>query len=279
MTKNITYYLVEEIIEWYAPNFPINAQTVVALCDLSLIADNPIHGFFAFLEYFRKFDSNKVNARFMYECLENNNIYTMGGAFHVSEILDRQLNICYNAIDSFYISFDSKAKIGEWIKKLCNTGIEYRKKKFSCLCDVMDDSISVNDAQDVFLGIIKEIGLAIELNSGNNFKIPKSLRAEDFFQLIALEEYTTEKIDEANGKFHPCNLKRFCETFVRNDTISVGYGTRSLRCVQPKNLKKIDLVTRSVVNDTCNRPLQRDRYNNLFPFTYVCRNIDAINKC
>ena len=75
-------------------------------------------------------------------------------------------------------------------------------------------------------------------------------------------------------------LKDFCKTFVRNDTISVGYGIRNLKSVRLGDLKEADLnsISNSVVNETCNDPMQRDIYNNLCPFTYVRRNIQQINK-
>lgn len=277
--KNITYRLVEEIVEWYAPYFPVKEQTIVALCDLSLMADNPLQGFFELLKYFKKVNSNKINSKFMFECIENEKIFTLQGFFYISEILERQLDICYNAIDSFYISFDCKAEIGEWIKELCCKGINYRKRFFSFLCDIMDENISTSEAQNIFFGIIKEIGFAIEFDSKNNFIIPRSLKPEDFVQLIALEEYTLKKIDELNGLSSPCRLKKFCESYVRNKSISAGDSIRSLKAVSLQNFKKmdIDLKNSSVVNDSCIEPLKRNINEKLCPFTYICRNINAMN--
>lgn len=280
VSKNVTYYLIEEIIERYSPNFPVNAQTVVALCDIALIADSPIHAFFNFLDYCKQFDSAKINARFMYECIKNEKITCLVDSFNITELLDRQLDVCFKAIDAFYISFDSQAHIRDWIKKICYEGIEFRKKKFSFLCDVMDDSISIFESQIVFFDIVKNLGFTIEMDYDGQIRIPKGIAIADFVQLIALEEYTMKITEEKNGKISPCTLKKFCEIFVRNDTISVGYGTRSLKVITLDELRgdDIDTISTSVINETCNCPLKRDIYNNLCPFTYVRRNIEQNNQ-
>ena len=111
-------------------------------------------------------------------------------------------------------------------------------------------------------------------------RIPKGIAIADFVQLIALEEYTMKITEEKNGKISPCTLKKFCEIFVRNDTISVGYGTRSLKVITLDELRgdDIDTISTSVINETCNCPLKRDIYNNLCPFTYVRRNIEQNNQ-
>lgn len=280
VSKNVTYYLIEEIIERYSPNFPINAQTAVALCDIALMTDSPVHAFFNFLDYCKQFDREKINARFMYECIENEKIICLEDNFNITELLNRQLDVCFKAIDAFYISFDSNAHIRDWIKKICYEGIEFRKKKFSFLCDVMDDSISVFESQSIFFDIVKKLGFTIEVDCDGQYKIPKDMAITDFIQLIALEEYTMKIIEEKNGKISPCTLKNFCEKFVRNDTISVGYGTRSLKAITLEELgnEDINAISESVINQTCNYPLKRDLYNNLCPFTYIRRNIEQSNQ-
>lgn len=280
VSKNVTYYLIEEIIERYSSNFPINAQTVVALCDISLLSDSPIHTFFNFLDYCKKFDSVKINARFMYECVKTEKITCLVKSFNIIQLLNRQLDICFKAIDAFYIIFDSKAHISDWIKKICYDGIEFRKKKFSFWCDVMDDSISSFESQIIFFDIVKNLGFTIEMDYEGQFKIPKDMEIVDFVQLIALEEYTKKLFEKKNGQMFPCRLRRFCETYVRNDTISIGYKTRNLKVITLDELRgeNINTISKSVINETCEYPLKRDIYNNLCPFTYVRRNIEQNNQ-
>lgn len=279
ISKNVTYYLIEDVIKKYSPDFPVNAQTVVALCDISLIADSPVHAFYSFLAYFKQFDSNKITARFMYESVQKEKIYALVGSFDIIELLERQLNICLNAIDAFYISFDSQAHIRDWIKEICRKGIEFRKNNFSFVCDIMDSNISTLEAQSIFLNIVKNLGFTVERNSDGQFSIPNNITPTDFVKLIALEEYTNKKLEEKSGRSSPCNLRNFCEKYVRNDTISVGYGICSIKTVQTKDLNvNIDSISNPVINDTCYYPMHRDMYNNLCPFTYVRRKIQQMNQ-
>lgn len=278
ISNNITYYLIEEVIKRYSPDFPINVQTVVALCDVSLIADSPIYAFFCFLDYFKQFDSNKITARFMYECVKREKIIGLVGSFHIIELLERQLNICFNAIDAFYISFDPQAHIRDWIKEICHKGIEFRKNKFSFICDIMDSNISIFESQTIFLDIIKYLGFTIEKDCNGQFKIPKNLAPTDVTQLVALEEYVMKILEEKNGRLSSCTLKDFCEIYVRNDTTLVGYGIRNLKTITLEKSVDINMLGKSVVNESCNCPMQRDMYNNLCPFTYVRRNIQHINQ-
>lgn len=280
VSKNVTYYLIEEVIKRYSPDFPVNAQTLVALCDIALITDSPIHAFFNFLDYYKQFNSDEITARFMYECVKEEKIIGLVGSFQIMELLEKQLNICFQAIDAFYISFDSQAHIRDWIKEICRKGIEFRKNNFSFMCDIMDSNISIFESQNIFMNIVKNLGFTIERDRNGQFRIPKNIEPTDFIQLVALEEYTIKIVEEKNGRLSPCMLKDFCKTFVRNDTISVGYGIRNLKSVRLGDLKEADLnsISNSVVNETCNDPMQRDMYNNLCPFTYVRRNIQQINK-
>lgn len=278
--KNVNYYLIEEMIKRYSPDFPVNEQTAVALCDIVLIADFPIHAFFNLLDYFKQFDSDVITARFMYECVKSEKITCLTGSFHIMEILERQLSICFQAIDAFYISFDAKAHIRKWIKETCRKGIEFRKKNFSFICNIMDSNISTLESQNVFFDIVKNLGFTIERDRNGQFKIPKNIAYIDFVQLIALDEYVVKTVEEKNGRFLPCRLKEFCEKFVRNDTISVGYGIRNLKAIIIEDGREVDInsISTSVVNEACNCPLKRDMYNNLCPFTYVKRNIQQMNK-
>lgn len=277
--KNVTYYLLEDVITKYSPNFPVNAQTVVALCDISLIADSPIHAFFSLLDYCKQFESAEINAKFMYECVENEKITCLLGSFRVTELFDRQLDICFKAIDAFYNAFDTKARIKDWIKKICYKGIEFRKNNFSFLCDIMDSNISALKSQSILFNIVKNLGFTIERDCFGQIKLPKDIGYTDFVQLIALEEYTIKIVEKKNEKISPCTLKNFCEEFVRNDTISVGHGIRNLKAISIDELKRenINLISTSVVNENCNYPMERDIYHNLCPFTYVRRNIERAN--
>ncbi len=280
VSKNVTYYLIEEVIKRYSPDFPVNAQTVVALCDIALIADSPIHAFFNFLDYYKQFNSDELTAKFMYECVKREKITGLVGSFQIMELLEKQLIKCYQAIDAFYISFDSQAHIRDWIKEICRKGIEFRKNNFSFMCNIMDSNISIYESQNKFLNIVKELGVTIERDCSGQFRMPNNIAPTDFVQLVALEEYTTKILEEKHGRLSPCMLKKFCKMCVRNDTVSVGYGIRNLKAVKLEDLKMVDInsISKSVVNETCNYPMQRDMYNNLCPFTYVRRNIQQINQ-
>lgn len=280
VSKNVTYYLIEEVIKRYSQDFPVNVQTVVALCDIALTTDSPIHAFFKFLDYYKQFNNDEITAKFMYECVKREKIIGFVGSFQIMELLERQLNVCFQAIDAFYKSFDSQAHIRDWIKEICRKGIELRKNNFSFICDILDSNISIFESQNRFLNIVKNLGFTIERDHNGQFRIPKNIAFTDFVQLVALEEYTIKILEEKNERSSPCALKKFCEIFVRNDTISVGYGIRNLKTVALEKLNEVDInsISNPVVNETCNYPLQRDMYNNLCPFTHVRRNIQQINQ-
>lgn len=280
ISKNVTYFMIEEVIEKYYPEFPINEQTVVALCDISLVADSPIHAFFNFLDYLKRFDSTQINAKFMYECVENEKMICLYGNFRITELLDWQLDKCCKAIDAFYLNFASGTQISNWIKEICCRGVEFRKNHFSFLYYVMDNSLSQLESQALFFRIVEMLGFTIEKDKNNQFKIPENIALVDFVHLIALEEYTSKIIDNRNGKTSPCSLKKFCEVYVRNDTISAGFGTRNIRTVTFDDLagQDINSVCTAVVSDECANPFCRSIDDNLCPFTYIRRNINQANE-
>lgn len=275
VSKNVTYYLIEEVIRTYSPDFPVNTQTVVALCDIALMVDSPIHAFFDLLDYFRKFNSHEINAKFIYECIKSEKIICVVDNFNIMDLLDRQLNMCFQAIDAFFIGFDPQAHIKDWIKEIFYKGVEFRKKKFSFMCDIMNNS-SAFESQIRFSNIIENLGFTIEIDRSGQFNIPKNMEYIDFTQLIALEELMMKIVEEKNGRLSPCILKNYCEAFVRNDITSVGYKTRNLKAVVENDLRGVDV--QPVVNELCNHPMQRDMYTNLCPFTYVRRNIQRMNQ-
>lgn len=275
ISKNIIYYLIEEVIHKYSANFPINKQTVVALCDISLLTDSPIQAFFSFLDYLKEFESSRITAHFMYEQFQSETMYTLAGNLNIEDVFVRQLDICCRAVDAFYVSFGSES-LGEWVKMLCQKGIAYRKKDISFLCNILNDNLSTHDAQQMLFEIVNALGTTAEIGS-DYILVPQGISLTDFALLVAFEECTTKIVAKKDGKTSPCKLKKFCDALVRNNSSLVECGTRAVNCYTVDYIEASSIGD-PVVNETCMEPLQRDMYKNLCPFTYVMRNIAQANQ-
>ena len=207
--KSLDYDICVDAISKYNPKFPNTPQNIVALCDLSLLTEFPVHTFFLMLHAFKEMGFVPNNAKEIYDFMKSNAGYkSSDGSTYTAELsYDKSLRDCIESIEILYNKKDIIYDIHTWLTTTFNCAREFRMNNPYFLIDLFD--VDAKQAKDKIVSYMHILGIPLTIAQDNSISSGITNICENLLLLRAEEEvYDCLASDVAE---YTCKMKEICK--------------------------------------------------------------------
>jgi len=264
----LTYNICELLILHHCPKLKDNKIAIVGIMELSMLSAIPINTLMHLMHFAKSLDKEDVSKGDLldafFSLLMTDVLTDKPTQLTIPEICDVYMTRIDRDISNFYDLLKLQDEpnqdiFAEWQKNILKQGLLYRRDNSLLFSDMAN--LTPKDANPIYDAI--KIPLVV---LGDYSDIHFTDESMDSNLLLFLGE--EEVFTKLQGDIQPCRLISICKKYVRN----VGRtGTASMSVLPTEDEDKVAM--KDVYNKSCSSPTNRDRNNNLCPFSFIWRKV------
>jgi hypothetical protein len=216
-SPNIPYLLGKMVVEYIYPVLNTSDDNIVALCDASLMYDNPAEIFYSSLQLMKDEKLYFDTPNMVYDFIFNNVKYEKGK--DVNWRYDKAKGELLRTLPNIFGHDNYFSKECEWLVSVINDSYSIRVSKPYFIIDILNEK----EGLSTLVNYMEKIGLPLIFNEKDEAAVfdKEGFKDKVDFGLFRafFEIFDILKTDIVGGNFHyQCNLYNFCKTAKENLT-------------------------------------------------------------